>query len=136
LPERVLGVVDDVHLDAEPGAQRVHERRDGAIAHPGHRAGGAVHHELRGDAGAVSAVSRDEILTAQLPGGRGGQVHGAERVPHRRGADLRPAVLGDRLDGLGELDLQAAWQIEAVLGLHDEGHAPLAGLAIDAITAS
>ena len=32
----------------------------------------------------------------------------------------------------GELDLESAGQIEAVLGLHDVGDAALAGLAVDA----
>ena len=43
-----------------------------------------------------------------------------------------PRVLGDVLDRLGELDLQAPRQVEAVLGLHHVRDAALAGLAVDA----
>ena len=48
------------------------------------------------------------------------------------GRDLGAGVLGDVLDRLRELDLEAAGKVEAVLGLHDVGDAALAGLAVDA----
>ena len=53
-----------------------------------------------------------------------------EGVPHGAGADLGAGVLGDGLDGLGELDLEPARKVEAVLGLHDVGDAALAALAV------
>ncbi len=60
------------------------------------------------------------------------EVRRLEGVPDLVGGDLGAAPLDHLLDHGGELDLQAARQVEAVLELHDVGHAALAGLAVDA----
>ena len=44
---------------------------------------------------------------------------------------LGPACFGYGLDGFGELDLQSAGQVEAMLGLHYVGNPALARLAVD-----
>src|SRR5205807_6244942 len=46
--------------------------------------------------------------------------------------DLAPAGVGDLLDYAHELDLQAAGQVEVVVGFQDVGDAALPGLAVDA----
>src|SRR5262244_4306406 len=132
LADGVLRVVDYVEIYSEPGAEGVHESGDGAVALAGHRAGLPVHHELRGDAGAIGAALRHLFVAAELVGRLVRQVHRLEGKPHVGGTDLGAAVLRDVLDGLRELDLEPAGQVEAVLGLHDEGDAALARLAIDA----
>src|ERR1700722_16245927 len=54
-----------------------------------------------------------------------------EGVPHLLRGDLAAFSVGDLLDHSGELDLQPARQRQAVVGLHDVGHAALAGLRVD-----
>ena len=60
----------------------------------------------------------------------GAQVLLGEDVPHLLGRHLAALAVGDLLDRLGELDLQPARQRQAVIGLHDVGHAALAGLRV------
>ncbi len=65
------------------------------------------------------------------PTGRRGRAGTRRRSrPHLLGRDLAALVVGVLLDDPGELDLQPAGQVEAVLGLHDVGDAALAGLAV------
>ena len=52
-------------------------------------------------------------------------------VPDLGRGDLAALFVGADLDHLGELDLQAARQVERVAGLHDVGDAALARLAVD-----
>src|SRR5690606_1342793 len=102
---------------------------DRPVALAGHGAVLAVDEELGGDARPLLAGGR--LLGEQLDGGVLGQVGVDERRPDVGGLDDRSGVLGDGLDGLRELDLEAARQVEAVLLLHDVGDAALAGLAVD-----
>jgi hypothetical protein len=60
-----------------------------------------------------------------------GQVLAGERLPDLARRDLAAIFVGLDLDHLGELDLQAARQVEGVAGLHDVGDAALARLAVD-----
>src|SRR5262249_5715035 len=59
------------------------------------------------------------------------QVGVRAELPHLLRGDLAARVVGVPLDHTGELDLQPARQVEVVLGLHDVGHAALAGLRVD-----
>src|SRR3984957_12698925 len=55
--------------------------------------------------------------------GRTGAMYSSVKASH--------ISVGDFLDHVGELDLQPSRQRQAVVGLHDVGHAALAGLRVD-----
>ena len=56
----------------------------------------------------------------------------AEGVPDQRRLDLLAGLVGDLLDHLGELDLEKARHVDAVVALQDVGDAAFARLAVDA----
>ena len=66
------------------------------------------------------------FVTQKLDRGLGREVGSFKGLPHVARADFRAGVLGDGLDGLGELDLQPARQDHAVFRLHDIGDPALA----------
>src|SRR5438045_6915913 len=83
---------------------------------------------------AVTVAPASLVVTSwptRVIDGDSGRYHLGEPGPHLGRADLGAGVLGDRLDGAGELNLQPPGQVEAVLGLHDVSDAALARLAVD-----
>ena len=120
----MLAVVLDLEADSEVGAQRPHERIDGtvALAHDG--AGLAVDQKLGRHRGAPAAGGH--LATEDAESGFVGEVVVGEHVPHLAGLDDGARPLGNGLDLLGELHLQTPREVEAVLGVHDVGHAALA----------
>ena len=128
----MLAVVQNVDVGAEAGAQRVHERVDRAVALALHGGAHAVDEQLCGDGGATGGRVTAQLVAAQGEAWLLGEVRGTERLPHRGRRDLGAEVLGDVLDRLGELDLQAARQFDAVFLLEDIGDSALARLRIDA----
>src|SRR5690625_2711185 len=120
LGQGVLGVVQDPHLDLVLG-QCLDEAVEGTVADPGDFVLLAVDHQRHGDAvGAVTGgfltdVAETEAAPAPALVG-GGQVLVGEAVPQLLGSDLAALGVGEVLDDAGELDLQAARQLQAVLG--------------------
>jgi hypothetical protein len=134
---RVLGIVQDPHVDAELGEHRA-EGRDRSVAltvepsdlrvggravpQPDVQAGVAVLDRLDLGGGqtepAPRVVGRGEVLVLEL-------------VPQVCGRDLAAVLVDVALDDPGELDLQPTRQLHAALCLHDVGDAALAGLAVD-----
>src|ERR1700722_18903008 len=128
LGERVLGVVEHPRLDAD-GGQRVAERGDRAVADALDLLGLPVGGDLRGER-VLGLHDRGALLIeqAQRPFS---QVLGGEDLPHLGRGHLAALDVGVGLDHPGELDLQAPGQVQPVLGLHQVGHAALAGLRVD-----
>ena len=89
----------------------------------------AVDEELGGHGRALLAGGR--LVREELHRRVRVEVLALEGGPDLGRRDLGAGVLGDRLDRLGELDLQPPGQVEAVLGLHQVGDAALAALAVD-----
>ena len=103
----------------------------GPLPVPRHRDRLAVDEQLGGEGRHVVVVGGD-LVAAQLRASAPRAGRSSVNASHiSTGADLGAGVLGDGLDALGELDLQPTGQGEAVLGLHDVGHAALARLAVD-----
>ena len=126
----VLGIVVDVDLEAQILLQAVDKGSDRTVPLAGHRVRPAVDVELHRDLRTIR-IGRG-LVTQELHRSIGREVGAFKGLPHVVGADLGPGILGNGLNGLGELDLQAAWQNHAVLALHDIRDAALARLAIDA----
>src|SRR5262249_2187024 len=103
---------------------------NGAIPLARHRARLAIDEELHRDLRPFPVGHG--FVTQELDRGIGREVGGGKRLPHVAWADLSTGVLGDGLDGLGELDLQTARQDHAVFRLHDVGDTALARLTVDA----
>ncbi len=88
-------------------------------------------HDGLDDVGAAVDLGADDLLADALQRLDRREVFVGERVPHLLGRHLATLTVGDRLDGLRELDLQPARQHQSVIGFHDVGHAALAGLRVD-----
>ncbi len=126
----MFGVVEHVDRAAQAGVHGVHEGIDRPVALAGDGDPLSIHHQLGGDRGGAGGRVAAQFVAAEAEPWRLGQVLGAELLPHRGRRDLGAEVLGDVLDVLGELDLEAAGQVEPVLGLHQEGNTALAALAV------
>ena len=125
----VLGVVEHLDVDVEIARKCVHERGDRPVARPT-----TVRCSPLSSTCAVidaPSLARCHLVSSSSSRRPRGSTP-VEGVPHLRRRDLGTGVLGDVLDRLGELDLEPAWQIETVLGLHDVRDAALARLAVDA----
>ena len=127
--ERVFGEVGDFEVDAEVVVESVDERGDRSVTRSAHGAGLVGDEQFRADR-RVRARGRLVVRT-ELDGSLGGQVFVAERGPELIGGDLGAGRLGDVLDGLGQLDLEASREFEAVFRRHDVGDTSLARLAVD-----
>src|SRR5690606_29204171 len=117
--------------------ERLDEAVQRAVADAGDLALLAVDEE--GDGDAVGAVARGLLAhvaqAVAAPAARlilRGQILVGERVPERLGADLAAVGVRLLLDDAGELDLEAARQVQAVLGPQQVGHAALPGLGVHA----
>src|SRR5271157_31234 len=128
LGQRVLGVVKHPRGHAD-GGQRVAERRDGTVAHALDLTSAPVDGNL-GDQSVLGLDHRGALVVQQRQRALGEVLLG-EDLPHPGGRDLPALGVGVALDHPGELDLQAARQVQLVFGLHDVGHAALAGLRVD-----
>ena len=126
---RVLVVVADADRDPELPLERLDERGDRPVAAARQLLRLAVDEHLRDDPVLLGAPVRvrDELVG---PGVR--EVVLVERREELVGGQLVAAGVGDRLHLLREVDLQAARQLEVVLGLHQVGDAALARLRVDA----
>ena len=127
----MLGVVEHVDVDSDR-AECVDERRERAVA--GADDLGLLAVDLDGGldrVGAAVGLGGDDPLADPLQRAHRCQVLVGEDVPHLLRRDLAALAVGDLLDHLGELDLQPARQVQAVVGLHDVGDAALAGLRVD-----
>ena len=82
---------------------------------------------------APTSVERTGANRPQRSSGRVGvEVLVGEHLPDLLGAQLAALGVGAALHDVAELDLEAARQVQAVLGLEQVGHPALAGLAVDA----
>src|SRR5262249_27276900 len=124
-------VVGDFEIRARRAGERIDEGIDGAGAVTfdapclaSHLDGG-----LEGTAGAAIG---HRSMVEELEGTAGIEVFGPESFPDLTRGELFAASLGDGLDNLAELDLEAPGKLEAVVLLQDIGHAALSGLAVDA----
>src|SRR5690606_11429592 len=127
----VFLVVHHAGLDT----QRVHKGRDRAVALARKMADLAVDFQLDLDhelllAGGLGAAG--DAVPDQLHRRFAVQVFAGEDLEHVLGRDFAARLVGDALDGAAEFDLQAARQDQAVFLFEQEGHAALAGLAVDA----
>ncbi len=131
---RVLVVVQHGHVKPDIG-QRMDERGQRTVTGPADLGLHAVDLDGRRDAGrAAVVVGSVHMLPYPLQRPHRGQILLGERIPHLLGRDLATlacCTLCDLLDYLGKLDLQPPRQGKAVVGLHDVGHAALAGLRVD-----
>ena len=100
--------------------------RCGAVDRRGPRAG------VMAPSSSVSVLHGAQRVAAPRRVGRaGGQVLVLEDLPQLGAADLAALGVGVPLDDAGELDLQPARQVQAVLVLQQVGDAALAGLGVD-----
>jgi hypothetical protein len=128
----VLVIVHHLHRRGGVAPERVHEGGDGPIAGASDQALDAVHLDRGLERGAPGVARGGGGGVADQGEGAGGvEIGGLEGGPDLRRLDLGPALLHDALDHAGELDLQPARQVQAVVELHDVGDPALAGLAID-----
>src|SRR5689334_10135659 len=126
--QRVLVVIEYPCVHADRG-QRVAERRDGAVAYALDLLRVPVNRDLR-DEGVLGLDHRRRLVVQQRHRA-GGEVLSGEDLPHLPGGHLATFVVGVTLDHPGELDLQAAGQVQLMLGLHHVGDPALAGLRVD-----
>src|SRR5262249_61032407 len=117
---------------AEVGGERVARACDRAVpaALDGARAAAFVNH--RRDAPDVAGVDvgRGAVLD-EAEAAVALEIFALEGLPDVGRLQLLAGLVGDALDDLAELDLEAARQAQAVALLEDVGDAALAGLAVD-----
>src|SRR5512135_56348 len=126
-PRRMFVLGDDVHVGAEPVAQRVDEGVDGTVAGAGDDRLGALDREPCG-----------QLLVPGTPAGMAGAVvdvgkrcSGCDVLAPELGVQVGRAQLpargvGDRLDGAAELDLEQPRQRQPVVALEQVRDAALA----------
>ncbi|SIJ27713.1 Uncharacterised protein [Mycobacteroides abscessus subsp. abscessus] len=136
----MLRVVLEAHVEVEVVVEHAHERVDRALAPAFVRPLLAVDDEvdldpLGGgrvvDSPGLGAQPHDLEAAPGLVGVVAGQVLVVEDAPDLLGGELASG-LSVLLDGLGELDLHAARQIETVLALEQVGHAAFSRLRVHA----
>src|SRR5262249_13716746 len=80
----------------------------------------------------VATIRRLVAVAEELVGERRVEILRLEQLVELRCRQLAPLEIGDRLDALRELDLEAAWEGEPVPGLAEGGYAALPRLRVDA----
>ena len=141
LAQGVLGVVEDPHAQA-CALQSGDEGVQGAVAGGGQVLLLAAVDQGDGEGGVLVVTGGGQGGPAQLEaapaaelglgGGRGGQVLVGEDRPQAVAVDLAAVGVGVALDDAGELDLEAARQLELAGGAQQVGDPALAGLGVDA----
>src|ERR1700704_6436802 len=129
----MLVVVAHPDADAAVLAERVDIARDRAVAATADLLLLAVEHHFGVEKTHVGMIRLGHRGVAdEVHGRRVLEIFVAEGVPNQRRHDLLAALVGDLLDPLGELDLEKARHVDAVVALQDVGDAAFAGLAVDA----
>src|SRR5262249_13959427 len=129
----VLAVVDEADVEAKGLLEGVDIAVDRAGAPAFDDAlGVAVADGGAEDAAAGNLSVRECLVGREAEAAVAGEIVATEGLPDVARLQLLAGLVGDALDHLAELDLQAARQAQPVALLEDVGDAALAGLAVDA----
>ena len=123
-------VIEHGQGDAAVALQGIDKGGDRPVADPLDLPLGAVDRDRRSDAPLARARLGQQAVIDQADA-VAAEIGVLEQGPDHLAGDFLAGAVGDLLDDLAELDLQAARQVEPVIGLQDIGDAALARLAVD-----